>query len=109
MSDTKQVVKQLKDDIVLDIKVNKSYYLMVKQSLLTILTEIHDKSAGDTQEFIKNLVSKKYEELNPKERIFYTLTLLVGEIEKQASENDGLIEKEIDLKDYVKDSEPNKG
>ena len=81
---------------------------MVKASLLTMLTEIYDKSKGEAQVFIKDLVSKKYEELNEKERIFYTLTLLVGEIEKQAMANDGFIEKEIDIKDYIKESTDDK-
>ena len=78
---------------------------MVKASLLTMLTELNSENPKDASVFMKNLVSKKYEELDPKERIFYTLTLLVGEIEKQASENDQFIEKEIDLESIVKESE----
>ena len=35
--------------------------------------------------------------MSDKERIFYTLTLLIGEIEKQATDTDQLQEKEIDV------------
>jgi len=108
----KRKVKELKDDAILDIKVNKTFYLMTKAALLLALKESYDSSAGDTETFIKNTVSKKYEEMNDKERSFYTLTLLVGEIEKQAIENNAFIEKEIDpeqiKQDLEKDDESNK-
>ena len=94
---SKETVKQIKDDAIIDIKVNKSYYLMVKASLLTILTELNSEGSKTASEFMKNLISKKYEELDPKERVFFTLTLLIGEIEKQALENDAFEEKELDV------------
>ena len=100
---TIQKVKQLKDDAVLNIKVNKSYYLMVKASLLTMLTEINTNKEVDITKFMKSLTTKDYNELDAKEKIFYTLTLLVGEIEKQAQDADALIEKEIDIEKYIKD------
>jgi len=40
---------------------------------------------------------KEYKDMTDKERLFYTLTLLVGEIEKQALSNNAFIEKELDL------------
>ena len=98
-------VKELKDDAILDIKVNKSFYLMSKAALLTILSEINDPSEKDMQTFIKNLVSKDYKDMNDKERAFYTLTLLVGEIEKQALETKSYIEKEINVDQLKKDVE----
>jgi len=103
-----QKVKELKDDAILDIKVNKTFYLMSKAALFSIFKEIHDISKGDPQEFIKNITSSKYEELNDKERTFYTLTLLIGEIEKQAIEKDAYVEKDIDieaLKEELKNAE----
>jgi len=94
---TNQTVKQIKDDAIIDIKVNKNYYLMVKASLLTMLTELNSENPKNASEFMKNLLSKKYEELDPKEKIFFTLTLLIGEIEKQAFDSDQFSEKEIDV------------
>ncbi len=102
---TTQKVKQIKDDAILSIKVNKSYYLMVKASLLTMLTEINDDKSSDLTKFMKSLVTKGYNELDAKEKVFYTLTLLVGEIEKQAQDADAFIEKEIDIEKYIKSSE----
>lgn len=99
----KRKVKELKDDAILDIKVNKTFYLMSKAALLLALKESYDSSVGDSETFIKNTVSKKYEEMNDKERSFYTLTLLVGEIEKQAIENNAFIEKEIDPEQMKQD------
>ncbi len=101
---TTQKVKQLKDDAILSIKVNKSYYLMVKASLLTMLTEVNDDKDSDITKFMKSLITKGYNELDAKEKVFYTLTLLVGEIEKQAQDTDSFFEKEIDIEQYIKDS-----
>jgi len=101
-------VKELKDDVILDIKVNKSYYMMAKAALFTLLNDVYSKEKGKPEEFIQSILKRKYEELNDKERAFYTLTLLIGEIEKQALENDAFEEKEIDvekLKANLKKSE----
>ena len=88
-------IKEMKDDAILDIKVNKSFYLMSKAALMTLLMDIKDESEKDFQKFIKSIVSKEYKDMNDKEKAFYTLTLLVGEIEKQAQETNNLEEKEI--------------
>lgn len=86
--------KEMKDDAILDIKVNKTFYLMSKSALFSIFKNLYDNSKGASEEFVKSIVSKKYEEMSEQERNFYTLTLLVGEIEKQAIENNAFVEKE---------------
>lgn len=86
--------KEMKDDAMLDIKVNKTFYLMSKSALFSIFKDLYDNSKGTSEEFVKSIISKKYEEMSEQERNFYTLTLLVGEIEKQALETDSFIEKE---------------
>jgi len=96
-------VKELKDDAILNIKVNKTFYMMVKSALIASFKDINNNSKIAPEKFIKNLTSKPYSELNEEERTFYTLTLLIGEIEKQALENDMFIEKDIDSKS-LKDS-----
>ncbi len=90
-------VKELKDDAMLDVKVNKTYYMMTKAALFTLLNDVYTKEDGNPDEFVQGMLKKKYEELNDKQRAFYTLTLLVGEIEKQALEHNAFIEKEIDV------------
>jgi hypothetical protein len=96
-------VKELKDDAILNVKVNKTFYMMVKSALITSFKDINTSSKANAEDFIKNLTSKAYLNLNDKERTFYTLTLLIGEIEKQALENNMFIEKDIDSKS-LKDS-----
>lgn len=86
--------RELKDDAILNIKVNKTFYLMSKAALFNSFKDLHD-SKLDPQEFVKSIVSKKYEEMTDEERTFYTLTLLIGEIEKQGVETNAFIEKEM--------------
>ncbi len=86
--------RELKDDAILNIKVNKTFYLMSKAALFNSFKGLHD-SKLDPQEFVKSIVSKKYEEMTDEERTFYTLTLLIGEIEKQGAETNAFVEKEM--------------
>jgi len=88
-------VKELKDDAMLDVKVNKSYYMMAKAASYTILKgmNIPDKENGD--EYFKKIMNDKYENLDDDQRAFYTIVLLLAEIEKQATENNLFIEKEV--------------
>ena len=85
-------VKELKDDAMMSIVVNKTFYMMIKSALITIFKELNTTS----KDSIKNISSKSYLDLNEKEKIFYSLTLLIGEMEKQALDNDMFIEKNID-------------
>jgi len=93
--------KELKDDAILNVKVNKTFYLMSKSALYLAFTKLHDSSVNP-ENFIKSVISKKYEEMTDEERTFYTLTLLVGEIEKQAIETKSFIEKDISEDDLKK-------
>ena len=86
-------VKELKDDAIINIKVNKSYYLMAKAASFTILNSLNVSQKGDA--YFKELMSKNYADLNENERIFYTLILLLAEIEKEAGNNKQYDEKEI--------------
>lgn len=85
--------KELNDDALIDIKVNKAYYMMVKNSLFYLLNEIKEDENKET--LIKNTTSIKYEEMTDWQRIFHTLTLLIAEIEKQAKDKKLYTEKEI--------------
>lgn len=85
-------VKELKDDAIVDVKINKNFYLMTKAVLLHLVNLI-DKEDKDA--YIKDLLSKKYNDLDEAQRSFYTIGLLLAEIENQAKENNLYIEKEI--------------
>lgn len=85
--------KELNDDAILDIKVNKSFYLMAKAASFTILKGMNIEEKGD--EYFKSILTKKYEELDDEQRAFYTIILLLAEIEKQATELKLFTEREI--------------
>lgn len=86
-------VKELKDDAVFDIKVNKSFYLMAKEVAMYLFSS--EKDPQVLEESLKNMTTKQYGELNIYERSFYTVTLLIAEIERVAKEKSLYDEKEI--------------
>lgn len=87
-----RTVQEIKDDALLNVAVNKTYYLMVKNLSLYLFSTISEEERAAK---IANLKEKKYEEMDDLEKSFYTVALLIGEIEKQAKETNSLIDKEI--------------
>ena len=85
-------VKELKDDAVVSIKVNKAYYLMMKAVLVQLYNSIN---APDKELYIKEIMQKPYQELDVNQRSFHTVTLFLAEVEKEAKENNLYDEKEI--------------
>ncbi len=87
-------VKEIKDDALINIKVNKNFYLMSKDALYTIFKHLLKSENGE--ENLQNILTKKFDELGEFERAFYTMTLLVSEIEKQVQADSNLYnEKEV--------------
>jgi hypothetical protein len=86
-------VKEVKEDALMDIKVNKNFYLMVKDSLYTIFKTISSNSEGPDR--LESIITKPFQDLTELERAFYTLTLLVSEIEKNMKEQNLFTEKEV--------------
>jgi len=86
-------VKELKDDIILDVKVNKAYYMMLKSTLFYLFQQQSDESLRE--ESLKRIMTGKYEDMNDLERSFYTVTIMLAEIEKVAKEKDAYDEKEV--------------
>jgi SepF-like predicted cell division protein (DUF552 family) len=85
-------VKELKDDAIIEIKVNKAFYLMVKAILLNLINNI---TVEDKDTYIKESMTKEYKDLDETQRSFYTTGLLLAEIEKVAKDNNLYQEKEI--------------
>jgi hypothetical protein len=90
-------VKEIKDDAIVNVPVNKNYYVMVKAVLYDLFMIMQEK--GTPAENLENILKRPYAELSTHERSFYTVTLLLAEIEKQANENGLVDEKEIEKKD----------
>ncbi len=80
-------VKEMKDEALIDVKVNKSFYLMSKKTLFYLYTQLEGEEEAK-EAMLKKIHEEKYEELNDLEQSFYTVSLLLAEIESQASQND---------------------
>ena len=86
-------VQELKDDAIVDIKVNKTYYLMVKALSFKLVKEMFD--ANPDPEYLKETMSKKYEDMDDLQRCFHTTALLLAEIETQSKAQNQIQDKEI--------------
>jgi hypothetical protein len=86
-------VKELKDDALVEVKVNKNYYLMMKSTLFYLFMQKTDEK--EREESIKKVMSGKFEDMDDWERSFHTITLFLAEVEKQAAANNLYNEKEI--------------
>lgn len=85
-------VKEMKDDAIFDIKVNKTYYLMVKALSFYLFNQI---KVENKDEYIKQIVTGNYDQLDDLQKAFYTVALLLAEIEKNAVDKKLYDEKEI--------------
>jgi len=95
-----QKIKEIKDDALLNIQVNKSFYLMNKALSFYLFNKV-DVENKDV--YLKDLMTKEYKDLDDLQRSIYTVILLIAEIERQASENNQFEEKEIIENDITQD------
>jgi squalene cyclase len=84
--------KELKDDAIVSIQVNKSFYLMTKAIAFYLYTQMPKEGI---EEYFKECMSKEYKDLDDLQRSFHTITILLAEIENQAKNNNLYFEKEI--------------
>ena len=84
--------KELKDDAIVSIQVNKNFYLMTKAVAFYLYNQMPKEG---TEEYIKACITKQYQDLDDLQRSFYTVALLLAEIETQAKATDQYEEKEI--------------
>lgn len=85
-------VKEIKDDAILTIEVNKSFYLMTKALSYYLFTLFPE---SDREQKLAKAMQESYANLDDLQRGFYTVALLLAEIEKQAKENNMYDEKEV--------------
>jgi hypothetical protein len=86
-------VKEIKDDAVVSIQVNKSFYMMTKALSFYIYQNIGKNN--QTEEYLKDIMTKSYVDLDDLQRSFYTVALLLAEIEAQFKTENLYTEKEI--------------
>jgi hypothetical protein len=85
-------VKEIKDGATLNITVNKNFYMMCKSLSFYLFQQIGEKQNED---YLKDIMSKSYSDLDDLQKSFYTIALLLAEIEAQAKDSDQYEEKEI--------------
>jgi len=92
-------VKEIKEDAIISIQVNRHFYLMVKSLSHYLVSQM---GIEDPQK-LKDMMGKKFEELSDTEKGFYTTALLLAEIETQANSQGMLVENEIDVENLKAD------
>lgn len=86
-------IKELKDDAIIDIKVNKTFYFMMKSALYYLYTL--KPNGKEKEESLRKIKSAAFDELNEWEASFHTLAMFLAEVEKQGVANELYEEKEI--------------
>ena len=85
-------IKEIKDDALMSISVNKSFYLMSKALSFYLFNRV---DLEDKDQYLTDLLTKDYQDLDDLQRSIYTVILLLAEIERQATETNQFEEKEI--------------
>lgn len=86
-------IKEFKDDAIIDLKVNKNIYYLLKGSLFYLFKQRTD--VAKQEEFLKKMMSTKYEDMDEYEQAFFGIALVLTEVERIASEENFYQEKEI--------------
>jgi CRISPR/Cas system-associated endoribonuclease Cas2 len=86
-------VKEIKEDAVIDVKVNKNYYMMLKHTLFYLFNQIPDNKEREAS--LSKISDGDYANMDAYQRSFYTVTLMIAEIEKLAKEQNLFDEKDV--------------
>ena len=87
-------VKELKNDAIINVKVNKAYYLMLKNTLFFFF-QLKSNDEKNREASLKNVMEKPYSELDAYEQAFQTLSRMLAEIETVAKKEDLYEDKEV--------------
>jgi len=88
-------VKELKDDAQVSVQVNKAYYFMLKNTLFYLFNQIQAQGAEASEKSIETIKAADYSKMSQVEQCFYTVTLMISEIEKISVEQNLFDEKEV--------------
>jgi hypothetical protein len=86
-------VKEMQDDAVVKIPVNKSFYMMMKAVSFHLFKYIGQDKNPD--EYLKETLTKEYQDLDELQRSFYTVALFLAQVEIQVKNENLFNEKEI--------------
>ena len=88
-------VKELKDDALVSVQVNKAYYFMMKNILFYLFNQIQTQGPEETEKSMETIKAADYSKMSQVEQAFYTVTLMISEIERISVEQNLFDEKEI--------------
>lgn len=86
-------IKELKDDALVSIKINKNYYYMLKGTLFYLFKNIPEDS--NKEDILQKIMKSEYNEMTEFEQCFYTIMIALTEIERVATEENLYDEKEV--------------
>lgn len=93
-----QTFTEIADDAVIEIKVNKSFYFMVKNlgfTLYKLMSQEESQIFNELMQKKDNNLLPDYNTLSQPQQNFYTIMLLLAEIEKEAIKNNLTQSKEV--------------
>ena len=93
-----QTLTEIADNAIIDIKVNKSFYFMLKNLGFTLYKLMSTEESNIFNEIMvkkDNSLLPDYNELSESQKNFYTVMLLLAEIEKEAIKNNLTQSKEV--------------
>jgi hypothetical protein len=93
-----QTVTEIADNAIIEIKVNKSFYFMVKNlgfTLFKLMSQEESQIFSDLMQKKDNNLLPDYNTLSQPQQNFYTVMLLLAEIEKEAISNNLTQSKEV--------------
>jgi hypothetical protein len=93
-----QTVTEIADNAIIEIKVNKSFYFMVKNlgfTLFKLMSQEESQIFSDLMQKKDNNLLPDYNTLSQPQQNFYTIMLLLAEIEKEAIKNNLTQSKEV--------------
>ena len=88
-------VKELKDDAQISVPVNKAYYFMLKNNLFYLYNQIQLAGPEASEKSFETIKAADYSKMSQVEQSFYTVTLMIAEIERLSVEQNLFDEKEV--------------
>lgn len=86
-------VKEITDNAVVSIKVNKGFYMMTKALSFYLYQGVQKQD--NPEEYLKKTMESKYQDLDDLQKSFYTVALLLAEMETQFKNENFYTEKEV--------------
>jgi uncharacterized protein YktB (UPF0637 family) len=88
-------VKEINANAETSIKVNKNFYMMCKSASFYLYQDMAKSKGENIEEYLKETMTKKYPELDDLQKAFFTIALLLAEMEINFKKDNQFTEKEV--------------